>query len=116
MEWIEITDEVPEKGKTLLYFFSECGVHVGEYDGIESDYCPETGHVFAGRCGWLTGDVTHWMYPPEGFDADDPDSYPDYPEGYEFNWEVEGEITEGEMDDAQALWESTGGRTPNQNV
>ena len=74
--WIKIEDEVPPKGTKLLYFFDCTGISLGEYYGIEPDYCPETGHVFASRDGWLTGDVTHWM------------PLPVVPEGaYEEGWE-----------------------------
>jgi hypothetical protein len=107
VKWIKITDEVPEESKTLFYFFGMVGVHIGEYCGIEAEYCPDTGHVFGGKSGWLTGDVTHWMYLPEGFDANNHSAYPDEPEGYTFDLEIEGEIAEGEMDDAQSLWGST---------
>ena len=98
MKWIKIEDEVPEQGRKLLYFFDCTGISLGEYYGIEPDYCPETGHVFGSQLGWLTGDVTHWMYAP------------DVPEGaYEEGWETV-EVEE-EMSDEQALSESTGGRS-----
>ena len=67
--WISIEDETPEQERNLLYFFDCTGVSAGFYYGIEPDYCPETGHVFGGHDGWLTGDVTHWQY------------FPDRPEG-----------------------------------
>ena len=56
MKWIKIEDEVPEQGRKLLYFFDCTGISLGEYYGIEPDYCPETGHVFGSQLGWLTGD------------------------------------------------------------
>ena len=97
MKWINIEDEVPEKERLLFYFFDCVGVHAGEYDGIEVDYCPETGHVFGGANGWLTGDVTHWMYVPEGFDLKDKESYPAPPEGaYKEGWV---EVEDGETSD-----------------
>lgn len=61
-KWVSIEDEVPEKGRRLLYYFDMCGVFLGFYLGIDSRYCPETGHVFASNVGYLTGDVTHWQY------------------------------------------------------
>ena len=70
-KWISIEDEAPEQERNLLYFFECTGVCAGRYYGIEADYCPETGHVFASHDGWLTGDVTHWQY------------FPDAPEGFE---------------------------------
>jgi len=98
MKWIKIEDKVPPEGVNLLYFFDCTGISFGQYYGIEPDYCPETGHVFASHDGWLTGDVTHWM------------PLPDVPEGaYEEGWEMV-EVEE-EMSDEQALSESTGGRT-----
>ena len=113
MKWIKIEDETPPKGERLLYFFEGTGVSVGFYFGIDGDYCPETGHVFGGNFGFLTGDVTHWQY------------IPDYPAGFEDfaeadaerASEIEKEIDEakepigGEMSNEQALWESTGGRS-----
>jgi len=113
MKWIDIEDEAPEKGKRLLYFHDMTGVSLGFYFGIDDEYCAETGHVFGGQFGFLTGDATHWTY------------IPDYPEGFEDidiadkEWasEVEKEINEvkkpigGEMSNEQALSESTGGRS-----
>ena len=88
MKWIKIEDEVPPKGVNLLYFFDCTGISLGQYYGIEADYCPETGHVFASHEGWLTGDVTHWM------------PLPDVPEGaYE----------EGNIGFGQTIWEGVEG-------
>ena len=76
MKWIKIEDKVPPEGVNLLYFFDCTGVSLGQYYGIDEEYCYETGHVFASADGWLTGDVTHWM------------PLPDAPEGaYEEGWE-----------------------------
>ena len=61
-KWVSIEDEAPEKGRRLLYYFDMCGVFLGFYLGIDSNYCSETGHVFASNVGFLTGDVTHWQY------------------------------------------------------
>jgi hypothetical protein len=113
MKWINIEDEAPEKGRRLLYFHDMTGVGLGFYFGIDDEYCAETGHVFGGQLGFLTGDASHWCY------------IPDYPEGFEdidiadAEWagEVEKEINEmkkpigGEMSDEDALRESTGWRT-----
>ena len=98
MKWIKIEDEVPEQGRKLLYFFDCTGISLGEYYGIEPDYCPETGHVFGSQLGWLTGDVTHWMYAP------------DAPEGV-YDEPKDNVEERREMSDEQALSESTGGRT-----
>lgn len=70
-EWVDITEQVPEEKKPLLYFFECTGVSAGYYYGIDEDYCPVSGHQFGGPGGWLTGDVTHWQYypgSPKGFD------------------------------------------------
>mgnify|MGYP003649896587 CR=1 FL=1 len=78
-KWIRIEDEAPEQKRLLLYFFEGTGgASIGFYFGIDEYYCPETGHVFGGG-GFLTGDVTHWMYVPE------------YPEGYEYLMEGHAE-------------------------
>ena len=90
MRWIKIENEAPEKGKRLLYFHDMTGVGLGFYFGIDDEYCAETGHVFGGQLGFLTGDASHWCY------------IPDYPEGFEdfdiadAEWasEVEKEINE----------------------
>jgi hypothetical protein len=71
LNWIEIEDEAPKKGKRLLYFHDMTGVSLGFYFGIDDEYCSETGHVFGGQFGFLTGDASHWCY------------IPDYPEGFE---------------------------------
>jgi hypothetical protein len=41
------------------------GIGVGYYYGRELEYPSENDHVFGGNAGFLTGDVTHWMYAPE---------------------------------------------------
>jgi hypothetical protein len=85
INWINIEDKTPEKGKRLLYFFEMTGAYLGFYFGIDDEYCPETGHVFGSQVGFLTGDVTHWCY------------MPDYPEGFEdfveadMEWATEAE-------------------------
>jgi len=92
MKWIKIEDEVPPEGVNLLYFFDCTGICLGQYYGIEPDYCPETGHVFANGDGWLTGDVTHWM------------PLPDVPEGaYEEGWEMVDDEFFSREDDAREI-------------
>lgn len=70
--WKLISDEIPEKDRLLLYYFEEIGIGLGYYHGVNE----ENAHVFAcdhgvsGKAnyifgndrGWLTDDVTHWMY------------------------------------------------------
>ena len=90
MKWEKIDNSTPQKGKRLLYFHDRTGVSLGFYFGIDGEYCSETGHVFGGQFGFLTGDVSHWCY------------MPDYPEGFEdfaeadIEWasEVEKEINQ----------------------
>lgn len=78
-KWIKIEDEAPEEERLVLYFHDMTGTHLGFYFGIDESYCSETGHVFGGNFGWLTGDVTHWMY------------IPTYPEGCEDHAEFNAE-------------------------
>jgi hypothetical protein len=78
INWIKIEDQAPEEGKRLLYFFEGTGVWVGFYYGIDKEYCSETGHVFGGNVGFLTGDVTHYCYI-------------DYPKGEDAEWRVEAD-------------------------
>jgi len=63
--WINLEDESPEEDKLLLYYFSAIGIGVGYYYGREDEYSSANNHVFGGIAGFLTGDVTHWMYAPE---------------------------------------------------
>jgi hypothetical protein len=89
MSWTHIKDETPEEGRKLFYFFPFLGVYFGEYKEIEwepehfgtrEDGTPYTGDCFFGAKGFLTDDVTHWMYAPE--DWEEIEGYPDVPEGY----------------------------------
>ena len=96
-KWISIKDEVPEEKVNLLYFFDCTGISLGQYYGIEEDYCPETGHVFASADGWLTGDVTHWTY------------IPDYPEGCEDHAEANAEYARVLKGDVSDMKEPIGG-------
>jgi hypothetical protein len=57
VEWISVKDKLPEFGQAVVYFFSLVGSHVGHYDGQDQHGLP----VFAGRNGFLAGDVTHWI-------------------------------------------------------
>lgn len=70
-EWIEFKyndpDTHPEEKKDLWYFFKYVGVHKGQYYG---DW------TFAGKSGFLGGDVTHWQY-------DNGQEMPERPKGYE---------------------------------
>ena len=64
--WIDVLVEHPEEDRLLLYFFSDCGgAFLGHYHGRDNEYPCENNHIFASESGFLTGDVTHWMYVPE---------------------------------------------------
>jgi len=79
-KWIDIEDELPRKGRRLLYFFEGTGVWAGFYYGRDEEYPSENNHVFGCEYGFLTGDVTHWAYIPE------------YPEGSEWRIEADREF------------------------
>ena len=51
--WIEYQLLHPEQNRDLWYFSEDVGVHKGQYYG---DW------IFAGKNGFLQGDVTHWQY------------------------------------------------------
>tara|TARA_B100001093_G_scaffold69260_2_gene59670 strand:- start:9096 stop:9467 length:372 start_codon:yes stop_codon:yes gene_type:complete len=78
INWIKISDEIPEGGKRLLYFFEGTGVWTGFYYGRDEDYPDSNDHVFGSNAGFLTGDVTHWCYI-------------DYPEGEDAEWRVDAD-------------------------
>jgi hypothetical protein len=66
MKWISIEDQAPEMKRQVMYFHDMTGgAHIGYYFGRDEEYPAENDHVFASNIGWLTGDVTHWMYVPE---------------------------------------------------
>ena len=41
INWIKISEEIPEEGRMLLYFFEGTGVWTGFYYGIDEEYCYE---------------------------------------------------------------------------
>lgn len=51
--WIKYSEEKPGPDSKVWYYFEVVGVHQGTYhaDG-----------TFAGKNGFLLGDVTHWQY------------------------------------------------------
>ena len=51
--WIEYKQSQPSQNKDLWYYCEEVGVHRGQYYG---------NWLFAGKNGFLQGDVTHWQY------------------------------------------------------
>jgi hypothetical protein len=96
INWIKIADETPEEERLVLYFHDMTGVSLGFYFGIDESYCHETGHVFGGIAGWLTGDVTHWTY------------IPDYPEGCEDHSESNAEYARVLKEDISKMKEPIG--------
>ena len=46
INWIKITDETPEEGKRLLYFFEGIGVWTGFYYGRDESYPDSNNHTF----------------------------------------------------------------------
>ncbi len=67
MTWFSIKEVDPPNDTPLLVWLSvpELGmqVHGGMYMKISNDVLPVIGHYFISD---LEGEVTHWMYPPEG--------------------------------------------------
>lgn len=55
-KWILHSEQQPEAGQYVFYYFEHTGVSYGRYDGANTYY---------GRSGFLCGDVTHWMPAPE---------------------------------------------------
>lgn len=56
-EWIKIEDQLPEENKKLFYYFEWTGVNRGYY--TQGAYKT---NIFYGEKGFLSDDVTHWMY------------------------------------------------------
>ena len=96
IDWIKIEDEVPEKGRRLLYFFEGTGAWLGFYYGLDEEYCSKTGHVFGSQHGFLTGDVTHWCYIPA------------YPEGEEWRDEADREFAKEMEEEINSFKEPIG--------
>lgn len=70
MDWIKVSDKVPEEGQRVIYYFEHTGISIGKYKKtMIAD--EETGEVwdyfdtFHGHDGFLSDDVTHWMPLPE---------------------------------------------------
>jgi hypothetical protein len=69
MNWTHIDIEQPEEDRDLYYFFPFLGVYRGKYSRTTypEEFVGETeepvyGNCFYGSRGFLTDDVTHWMY------------------------------------------------------
>lgn len=71
--WILTTDRMPDVDAPVWYFFEVTGVAPGTYYGCEDGL-----ETFGGRCGFLGGDVTHWMPRQED------DEPPGTPSGYTY--------------------------------
>ena len=63
-KWIQMKDEAPEENRLLIYFFDGLMMPfwIGFYFGRDETYPSEDNHIFGSPAGFLTGDVTHWMY------------------------------------------------------
>lgn len=61
-KWILHKEQKPMPRQKVFYYFEVTGVHRGRY------YPPQT---YAGKSGFLTEDVTHWM-PDDGGDLPEP--------------------------------------------
>ena len=86
-DWIHINDQKPEEDRDLFYFFAFLGIYRGKYQRYEYpvEFTGETeepvyGDTFYSERGFLTDDVTHWMY-ADGFLVGS-DEKPDVPDGY----------------------------------
>lgn len=55
-KWVLHSEQQPEIGQYVWYYFEYTGVSYGQYVGD---------NTYAGRRGFLCGDVTHWMPAPE---------------------------------------------------
>ena len=53
MTWIKHSEQQPEDGQYVWYYFKVTGVSYGQYDA-END-------CFYGKSDFLCGDVTHWQ-------------------------------------------------------
>jgi hypothetical protein len=63
--WINLSDQLPDVGQAVWYYFEFVGVWPGKYFGMceiweGAQECGED-HHFGGDHGNLVGDVTHWM-------------------------------------------------------
>jgi hypothetical protein len=100
MTWINIEDQEPEEDRELFYFFEHTGVSKGKYrrtyydpeiwgDGLGDCYMD----TFYGRGGFLSDDVTHWMY------VDGHDWYPAPPKEFIQGVAVNGLPIKADMED-----------------
>jgi len=85
MNWTSIDIEKPEEDRDLFYFFEVLGVYRGKYERteypkemFEEGTEPVYGDSFYGKNGFLTDDVSHWMYA----NGEEEGYLPDVPIGY----------------------------------
>lgn len=84
MSWIHINDGLPEPEDDIFYFFEVLGIYRGKYERYEypKEFTgtdePCYGNTFYSDRGFLTDDVTHWMY-ADGYEEGD---MPDLPDEY----------------------------------
>ena len=69
--WIKIEDQRPEHESKVIYYFKHVGRHRGEYlrvpldaefFGTDENGEPYMSDLFYSKKGFLSDDVTHWMY------------------------------------------------------
>ena len=65
MKWIRVEDRLPEEGRKVIYYFGCVGIHIGKFMKDKDNIGLPYGNIFYGKSGFLTDDVTHWMYLPE---------------------------------------------------
>ncbi len=101
-KWIHIKDEKPEEGRDLFYFFDVLGVYRGKYEryecpidifGAQEDGTPYYSNTFYSEKGWLSDDVTHWMYADGWEEGQFPDIPEDYVETYDPRYPGKGGYT-----------------------
>ena len=100
MNWTHIDCEKPEEGRDLFYFFPFLGVYRGLYAQMEypqeftGSEEPCYGDQFYGDRGFLTDDVTHWMYAngeEEGYLPDVPVGFIKIGDGKHSEWALKSE-------------------------
>lgn len=60
IEWIKISDKLPQENETVFYYFDYLGVYAGIYNCVEDEHLGKM-NCFSGKGGYLCDDVTHWM-------------------------------------------------------
>jgi hypothetical protein len=74
MNWIKVSDRLPNEGQAVWYYFDICGVYHGEYQRTPiDDFMPDAYmDCFFSESGFLCDDVTHWMPYSDGDKTPEP--------------------------------------------